>query len=68
MFTFKRPSHVSDAKFDKHVKLMAKGAFISESGAVTVDVSEALKQSEVKDQLKTVRRIREASRRYTFVR
>lgn len=67
MHAFKRSSPSSDSSTGKHVKPVAKSV-ISDSGSVTVDATEALRQTEVRDQLRAVRRIREASRHYALAR
>lgn len=63
MLEIKRFSLGGGSKSGRHVKLVAKNAVISESGAVTVDVADALARTDVKDQLQAVKRIREASAR-----
>ncbi len=67
MTAIKRFSQGGDVMADRHVKWVAK-ATISKSGSVTVDANEALKQTEVKNQLKIVGRIREESRRFALGR
>lgn len=66
MKAIKRFSLGGDSKSGRHVTLVAKNAVISDSGAVTVDIADALARTDVKEQLLAVKRIREASRRFAM--